>query len=138
MTAQTKTAIKIILLNVLLVFSLTAQAQSDVLFENVENALSASSSRALAKHLYTKVELKIDGQRKEYSSKQAEAILKQFFQENNAIKCEFVHNGQNNAGGIVYAIGNYETSANNFRVVVRAKQFDGAYKLYRIEFTKER
>lgn len=124
---------------ILLTFSaMSLHAQDADLFTDVENALSASSSRELSKFLYSKVELKIDGKRTEYSDKQAEAILKKFFQDNNAVKCEFVHNGQNNAGGIIYAIGNYETSSNNFRVVVRAKKFEDAYKLYRIEFTKER
>lgn len=131
-------AIKIIIVNLFLICSFNAAGQGLDLFDHVETALSASSSRDLSKHFYTKVELKLDGKRKEYSSNQAEAILKQFFQENSAIKCEFVHNGQNNAGGIIYAIGNYETNANNFRVVVRAKKFEEDYKLYRIEFTKER
>lgn len=131
-------AIKIILINLLLISAFSMHAQNEDLFAHVENALSASSSRELSKHLYSKVELKIDGKRKEYSDKQAEAILKQFFQNNSAVNCEFIHDGQNNAGQIIYAIGNYETSSNNFRVVVRAKKFEDAYKLYRIEFTKER
>jgi hypothetical protein len=131
-------AIRIIILQLSFFCSFHTLAQEVKLFQDVEDALQASSSRDLSQHLNDYVELKLNGKRKEYSNNQAQAILKQFFQENSAVTCEFLHNGQNNAGGIIYAIGNYKTTSTNYRVVVRAKKFKEEYKLYRIEFTKER
>jgi len=107
-------------------------------FDEIEAIVKANSSKSLANHLFDKVEIKIDTKRQEYSKSQAEAVLKQFFQDNSADKFEFVHDGQNNAGGIIYAIGDYTTNASNYRLVMRAKKFKDSYKLYRIEFTKER
>lgn len=129
--------------NVFLMFimctSFTALAQSDEsIIKSVEDALRASSSKELTKHLHTKVEIKIDGERKEYSVNQAEIVLKQFFQQHPANDFEFIHNGDNDAGGIIYAIGTYSSSSGEHRVVIRAKQFKKVYKVYRLEFTKDR
>lgn len=118
-------------------FTAFAQEKGDII-KNVEEALKASSSKELTKHLHTKVEIKLDGERKEYSVNQAEIMLKQFFQQHPAKGFEFVHEGNNSAGGIIYAIGSYTSSSGKHRVVIRAKQYRKVYKVYRLEFTKER
>jgi len=117
-----------------------AQTESDYkqYFEDIESIVRANSSRSLSAHLFEKVEIKLDGNRKEYSKSQAEAVLKQFFQQNSSSEFEFVHDGKNRGGGIIYAIGDYLTSSSNYRLVMRAKKFEDTYKLYRIEFTKQR
>lgn len=123
----------------LLLTSFSASAQSDVnIIQSVEDALSASSSKELTKHLHSKVEIKLDGERKEYSVNQAEIVLKQFFQQHPANSFEFNHDGDNGSGGIIYAIGTYHSSSGKHRVVIRAKQFKKEYKVYRLEFTKDR
>ncbi|MHA7099439.1 DUF4783 domain-containing protein [Roseivirga pacifica] len=123
----------------MLLFGATsAFAQEAEIIDLVEEALKSSSSREISKHLHNKVEIKLDGERNEYSKNQAEVVLKQFFQDNTAESCEFVHQGNNNAGGIIYAIGSYQTASVSYRVVVRAKKFSKEFKVYRLEFTKER
>ena len=109
-----------------------------VYFKEIESIVRANSSRSLADHLFDKVEIKMDGRRKEYSKSQAEAVIKQFFQDNSANNFDFVHDGKNRTGGIVYAIGDYITNSSNYRLVMRAQKFQSSYKLYRIEFTKQR
>lgn len=104
----------------------------------VEEALKSSSSKELTKHLHVKLEIKLDGERKEYSINQAEIMLKQFFQQHPASGFEFIHEGNNDSGGILYAIGSYTSASGKHRVVVRAKQYKDVYKVYRLEFTKER
>ena len=118
-------------------FGVHAQDNSSII-RNVEEALKASSSKELTKHLHVKVEIKLDGERKEYSINQAEIMLKQFFQQHPASGFEFIHEGNNNSGGIIYAIGSYTSASGKHRVVVRAKQFKKVYKVYRLEFTKDR
>lgn len=126
-----------VLLLLCLSFGAFAQESNDII-QRVEEALKASSSKELTKHLHIKVEIKLDGERKEYSANQAELMLKQFFQQHPATGFKFIHEGNNNSGGIIYAIGSYTSSSGKHRVVVRAKQFKEVYKVYRLEFTKDR
>ena len=130
--------LRYILATMLLFGASSTFAQEGEIIDLVEEALKTSSSREISKHLHSKVEIKLDGERNEYSKKQAEVVLKQFFQDNTSESCEFVHRGDNNAGGIIYAIGSYNTASTNYRVVVRAKKFKSEFKVYRLEFTKER
>lgn len=109
-----------------------------VYFEEIEGIVRANSSRGLGGHLFDKVEIKIDGNRKEYSKNQAEAVLKNFFQDNSATQFDFVHDGKNGAQDLIYAIGDFVTSSSTYRLVMRAKKFEDTYKIFRIEFTKER
>ena len=127
----------LLVLSLLVAFSVFIQDNIDII-QRVEEALNASSSKELTKHLHTKVEIKLDGERKEYSVNQAEIMLKQFFQQHPVEAFEFIHEGNNSSGGIIYAIGSYSSSSGKYRVVVRAKKFDTLYKVYRLEFTKDR
>ena len=126
----------------LLASPLLAYAQEAVdhkaYFVQIESIVRANSSRSLGEHLFDKCEIKIDANRKEYSRSQAEAVLKTFFQENSANEFDFVHNGKNGTRDLIYAIGNYSTNTANYRLVIRAKKFEDTYKIFRIEFTKER
>lgn len=128
--------ISILLMSLFVVTLAHAQSGNDIL-TNVEAALKASSSKELSKHLHAKVEIKLDGVRKEYSINQAEIMLKDFFQDYPGEGFEFIHKGNNFSGGIRYAIGSYTSNSGKHRVVVRAKKFKDAYKIYRLEFTKD-
>ncbi len=121
---------------VLTVFSLSAQGNDDII-DNVEEALKSSNSRELSKYLNDRVEIKLENERKEYSANQAEIVLKQFFQKHPSDAAEFVHEG-NSPGGIIYAIGKYDSGNSNYRVVLRAKTYKGVYKIYRLEFSRDR
>jgi len=132
-----------LLRNTLIVLALcTAVAASaqdaETIIENVQEALRASSSKELTKHLYSKVEIKLDGDRKEYSVNQAEIVLKRFFQQYPADSFEFIHDGDSDSGARIYAIGTYKSSSGKHRVVIRAKEYNKVYKVYRLEFTKDR
>ena len=128
-----------ILVVIALCVSFSALAQSDTnIIQSVEEALKASSSRELTKYLHTKVEIKLDDERKEYSINQAEIMLKKFFQQHPAEIFEFIHDGDNNSGARIYAIGTYKSASGKHRVVIRAKQYNKVYKVYRLEFTKDR
>lgn len=122
-------------------FSLTAHAQTrtseEAIIHNVQEALKSSSSRELAKYLHERVEIKLDNEKKDYSTNQAEIVLKQFFQQHPAKQTEFIHEGSS-AGGIIYAIGSYVSGNQKYRVVVRAKKYKNDYKVYRLEFTEDR
>ena len=117
---------------------LNAQEKTEKAFiSEVEEALKSGSSRELSKFLHTRVEIKLDNKRKEYSINQAEIVLKDFFQKQPANEAEFIHDG-NSAGGMIYAIGSYKSGNSSFRLMVRAKKYKAVYKVYHLEFTKER
>jgi len=124
------------LLLMLSVLSLAAQGNSDIIAQ-AEEALKSSSSRELAKYLNDRVEIKLDNERKEYSANQAEIVLKQFFQKHPSDATEIIHQG-NSKGGIIYAIGKYTSGTTSYRVVLRAKRYRDVYKIYRLEFSKDR
>jgi len=107
------------------------------LISQVEEALKSASAKELSKFLHTRVEIKLDNNRKEYSLNQAEIVLKDFFQREPASEAEFIHDG-NSSGGMIYAIGTYKSGNTSFRVMVRAKKYKSVYKVYHLEFTKER
>lgn len=125
-----------VLLLMLSVLSLAAQGNSDIIAQ-AEEALKSSSSRELAKYLNDRVEIKLDNERKEYSANQAEIVLKQFFQKHPSDATEIIHQG-NSKGGIIYAIGKYTSGTTSYRVVLRAKRYRNVYKIYRLEFSKDR
>lgn len=108
-----------------------------VFLKGVEEALKSASSKELSKFLHARVEIKLDNQRKEYSINQAEIILKDFFQSQPVSEADFMHDG-NSAGGVIYAIGSYKSGNSTFRLMVKAKKYKDDYKVYHLEFTKER
>ena len=118
-------------------FSASAQTEEEKLIKNVQEALKSSSSRELVKYLNDRVEIKLDNEKKDYSTNQAEIVLKQFFQKNPADSTEFIHDAKSD-GGIVYAIGSYVSGNKKYRVVIRAKKFKADFKIYRLEFTEDR
>ena len=126
-------AVLLLMLSVLL---LSVQDNGDIIAK-AEEALKASNSRELAKYLHDRLEIKLDNERKEYSANQAEIVLKQFFQKHPSDATEIIHQG-NSSGGIIYAIGKYTSGTSSYRVVLRAKKYREVYKIYRLEFSKNR
>ncbi len=126
-------AVLLLMLSVLL---LSVQGDGDIIAK-AEEALKASNSRELAKYLHDRLEIKLDNERKEYSSNQAEIVLKQFFQKHPSDDTEIIHQGDS-PGGIIYAIGKYTSGTTSYRVVLRAKKYRNVYKIYRLEFSKDR
>ena len=125
-----------LLLLMLPILSLLAQDNGDIVAK-AEEALKSSSSRELAKYLNDRLEIKLDNERKEYSANQAEIVLKQFFQKHPSDATEIIHQGDS-PGGIIYAIGKYTSGTTSYRVVLRAKKYRNVYKIYRLEFSKDR
>lgn len=125
------------LLMILSSFSGFSQTAEETMIKKVQEALKSSSSRELVKYLHERVEIKLDNEKKDYSTNQAEIVLKQFFQKNPANSTEFIHEG-NSDGGIIYAIGSYVSGNKKYRVVLRAKKYKTDYKIYRLEFTEDR
>lgn len=131
-----KSPFSALLLLIMSVLLLSVQDNGDIIAK-AEEALKASNSRELAKYLNDRLEIKLDNERKEYSANQAEIVLKQFFQKHPSDATEIIHQG-NSPGGVIYAIGKYTSGTSSYRVVLRAKKYKKVYKIYRLEFSKDR
>ena len=109
--------------------------QGDVLNE-VQVAIKMGSSKELVKHLNSRIDLIIDGDQSTYSNTQAEFVLKDFFKKYPPSDFQYIHKGASK-DGLQYAIGKYSHSGGTFRVVLRSKKFNDAYKIYNLDFTRE-
>jgi len=132
-----KNTLKKVIFTLGLLFTISVGfSQDDALFKNVRSALKVGSSRELAKYFNETIELNINGESANYSSVHAEIYLKDFFKKYEPVDFEYAHQGSSSEGQ-KYAIGNYSFSGGSFRVLIRAKSFNGTYRIYIVDFLKE-
>jgi len=117
------------------IFYQPAFAQSEVI-NNVRSSIKAGSSKELSNYLGDMISLEIDGVQSNYSKTQAEYVLRDFFKKYPPNDFQYVHQGASE-GGLKYAIGRYSYEGGSFRVVLRSKMVNGAYKVSSLDFTKE-
>jgi len=86
--------------------------------------------------LNNNVDVTIDGNVDSYSKTQAEFALRDFFKNNPPSSFTIVHQGSSK-GGLPYAIGQYLTNNETYRVWMRIKKTDGRYLIHEISFIKE-
>ncbi len=120
---------------VMVSFAQTNDAGGDI-FNDVRLAIKTGSSKELAKHLNSRIELVIQGDQSSYSKTQAEFVLKDFFQRHPPTSFEYIHKGSSK-DGLMYAIGKYSYNGGSFRVVLRSKKFGGDNKIYNLDFTED-
>ena len=112
-----------------------AYGQGEII-DDVKNAIKTGSSKELTKFLNSNVDVTIDGNVESYSKTQAEFALRDFFKNNPPSSFTIVHQGSSK-GGLPYAIGQYLTNNETYRVWMRIKQTDGRYLIHEISFIKE-
>jgi hypothetical protein len=106
------------------------------IIDEVKNAIKTGSSKEISRFLNSNVDVTLEGNLQSYSKTQAEYVLKDFFKANPPSSFIIVHQGSSK-GGLPYAIGQYTSGANNFRVWMRIKNTDGKYLIHEISFIKE-
>ena len=99
-------------------------------------ALNAGSAKELVKYFNKVTELKIEAKGANYSTVQAESILKEFFQKNQAVSFDYIHKGSS-PEGLKYNIGMYNTKSGTYRVVILLKEVNNVYVVDTMNFTKE-
>ncbi|GAA3938634.1 DUF4783 domain-containing protein [Hymenobacter algoricola] len=119
----------------LVLLSVTVNAQGEG-FAPVRNAIRGGSSKELAQHFGSTVELSFDGDKQSYSATQAEFVMKDFFAKNSPAGFDFVHYGGSNEG-TPYAVGKYVSKSGAYRMFVKMKSAQGNLVIDTIDFTKE-
>ena len=111
-------------------------AQGSSVVEQVKESIKAGSAKELAKYLNTSVDVTIDGKPDTYSKAQAEFVLRDFFKANPPSEFNIIHQGQSK-GGQPYAIGQYTSGANTFRVWMKIKVVGNQSLVQEISFDKK-
>lgn len=114
----------------------SSEAQSNDVIDNISIALSSGSAKELTNFFNDVVELKIDGEKENYSKKQAEVIIRNFFSKYPPVRFNKIHDGSS-PEGLLYVLGKYSHKEGSHRVYMLIKQLDGKYKIDTFDLTKE-
>jgi hypothetical protein len=125
----------ILVVTVLTLQVFAAFAQSDVIGQ-IRETIKAGSSKELSKFLYQTVDVTIDGKVDSYSKAQAEFVFRDFFRQHPPAEFSVIHQGSSKAGQ-PFAIGQYKSGDEVYRVFMKIKSANNQQLLHEISFSKE-
>jgi len=109
--------------------------QSDVIYQ-VRETIKAGSAKELSKYLFQTVDVTIEGKVQSYSKAQAEFVFRDFFRQHPPSEFNIIHQGSSK-GGQPFAIGQYKSADETFRVFMKVKSVNKEQLLHEISFSKE-
>jgi hypothetical protein len=101
----------------------------------VISAIDGGSSGDLAKFFDSSISLNVNGQQGDYSKNQAEIVIRDFFKKNPSMGFKVVFRNETNPSLISY-IGDYQSTADSFKVFIRVSQQGENLKIYSLDFVK--
>jgi hypothetical protein len=114
-----------------------ALAQDAEVTQKITAALTSGDATALASHFNTTVALTLPVNDGSFSKKQAEQLVKMFFEKNPVSIFTAEHNGTSNDGSC-YIIGELHTThQKTFRVYVLTKKRDGVDLIQQLQIEEE-
>jgi hypothetical protein len=128
---------RILFVSVFLMMLVTGQglAQSDVITQ-VKETIKAGSAKELSRYLNSTVDVTLDGNVQSYSKAQAEFVLRDFFKQYPPNEVNVIHQGSSK-GGQPFAILQYKSGTQTFRLFMKIKSSGNSQLLDDIRFTKE-
>ena len=120
-----------------LTFISSAQAQDNEIIEQVRDALKSGSSKELVKLFNETLDMNVQGKMKSYGKSQAEVVLRDFFKKNPPKGFNIIHKGASKSG-LPYAIGEYKSNDDTYRVFVRVKKSGKDFFISEITFYKDK
>jgi hypothetical protein len=139
--ATIETIMKQTIFRFFLIFSVTisslntAFAQADVITQ-VKETIKAGSAKELSKFLNQTIDVTIDDKVESYSKAQAEFVLRDFFKQHPPSEFSIIHQGSSK-GGQPFAIGQYKSSSDTYRVFMKIKAVSSQQLVHEISFVKE-
>lgn len=112
-----------------------AKGQNDVIYE-VRETIKAGSAKELSRYLFQTVDVTIEGKVQSYSKAQAEFVFRDFFRQHPPSEFNIIHQGSSK-GGQPFAIGQYKSADETFRVFMKIKAVNKQQLLHEISFSKE-
>ena len=116
-------------------FSTRLLAQADVI-DQVKETIKAGSAKELSNYLNQTIDVTIDNSVQTYSKAQAEFVFRDFFKQHPATEFNIIHQGSSK-GGQPFAIGQYKSSADTYRVFMKIKTVNSKQLVHEISFVKE-
>jgi len=132
---ERNTVFKAFVFAVFLLGNLNLLAQGDVVSQ-VKETIKAGSAKELSNYLNQTVDVTIDGKVQSYSKAQAEFIFRDFFKQHQPNEFSIIHQGSSK-GGQPFAIGQYKSGPDIYRVFMKIKTVNGAQLVHEISFVKE-
>jgi hypothetical protein len=126
-------AILICIVLTLQVFAATAQ--NDII-SSIKETLKVGSVKELSKYLNQTIDITVEGKVESYSKSQAEFFLRDFFKQHPPAEVQVIHQGSSK-GGQQFAIFQYKTNSDTFRLFMKIKAVGKDGLLDDIRFTKE-
>lgn len=110
-------------------------AQEDVIGQ-IRESIKAGSSKELSKYLNQTIDVTIEGKVESYSRPQAEFVFRDFFKQHPPSEFSIIHQGSSK-GGQPFAIGQYKSSQDVYRVFMKIKSVNNQQLLHEISFSRE-
>lgn len=102
----------------------------------IKEAMQGADANKLAQLFDEIVEISFNGTKSNYSRTQAEFIMRDFFQKNIPNDFKYIHNGTSRTG-IQYAIAEYHTPNQSFKMYLLLKEREGSYFIDTIDISRE-
>ncbi len=116
------------------IFSLSLQ--SSIPYSSIEKAFSSNNASEITALGKEKILLNVLGKEGAYSKSQANLVLKDFFTKKPGTSFKFIFKGKETSDGS-FAIGNYESKSETFRVTINFKKEGSDYKIESLAIEKD-
>ncbi len=117
-----------------LVFSLLASLMlsvnlvTNVPYSSIEKSFESNRAKEIVSLGGSKLLINVQGKEGAYSQSQANLVLQDFMSKNPCTSFNFIFKGKESNGGS-FAIGNYNTRSDKFRVTIYFKKEQSSYKI---------
>ena len=114
---------------------LSMTTQTDVPYSSVEKAFSSNNASEIVNLGKEKILMNVLGKEGAYSKSQAGLVLKDFFTKKPCNTFKFIFKSKESADGC-FAIGNYESKNETYRVTIHFKKESGNFKIESLAIEK--
>jgi hypothetical protein len=111
-------------------------SQTSEVIDQVKETIKTGSAKELSKYFSQTVDVTIEGKVENYSKAQAEFVLRDFFKAHPPSEFNVIHQGSSK-GGQPFAIGQYKSSTDTYRVWMKIKTVSKEQLIQEISFVKE-
>ena len=107
----------------------------EIPYNSIKNAFESNNPKEIVGNGKTKIMINILGKEGIYSQSQASLVLKDFFNRKPGSQFNFVFKGKESKDG-TFAIGNYLSRGEKFRVTIHFKNTNNQYKIESLTIEK--
>ena len=111
-------------------------SQGSEVIDQVKESIKSGSAKELSKYLNQTIDVTIEAKVENYSKAQAEFVLRDFFKAHPPSEFNVIHQGSSK-GGQPFAIGQYKSGSDTYRVWMKIKTVGKEQLIQEISFVKE-